>query len=158
MKSSATSLLPKVTLLLLLLQAGDMVGQSQEANKAENEIVEALRLETQYFYQRDIPKWEGQWSHGPYVMKCYLREGQYLEQLGWPVIRQSAMDYMKAHPEPEQPPTAIPEYEMEVFGKSALVSYVQFDPKQGRKREIRVMVKEKDQWKIAYMSTNYFTD
>ncbi|MEK6152469.1 hypothetical protein WIW50_04390 [Flavobacteriaceae bacterium 3-367] len=158
MKSSASSLLLRATLLVLFLQANGMTGQSQRQDKVENEIQEALRLETQYFYQRDISKWEGQWSHGPFVMKCYVRDGKYLEQMGWPVIQQSAKDYMKAHPKPEPVPTAMPEYKIEVFGKSALVSYIQLDPTQGRKREIRVMVKEKDQWKIAYMSTNYFTD
>ncbi|MGB5820993.1 MAG: hypothetical protein WBG90_16025 [Saonia sp.] len=158
-KSAVVSLLLQATILFLFFPSNVVTGQSQKADTIAHEIKEALRLETQYFYQRDITKWEGQWSHGPFVMKCYIRDGEYLEQLGWPVIRQSAKDYMKAHPEPEQAPTYIPEYEIEVFGKSAFVSYIQQpDAKGVRKREIRLMVREEGKWKIGYMSTNYFTD
>ncbi len=157
-KSPAVSLLLIAVLPYFFLQSNGMMAQAQKRDSVAREIREALRLETQYFYQRDIANWEGQWSHGPFVMKCYLRDGKYTEQLGWPLIRRSAEDYMKAHPEPERPPTDVPEYKMEVFEKSAFVTYLQFDPKQGRKREIRLLVKENGKWRIGYMSTNYLME
>lgn len=158
MKPSKVVLLKSI-ILFLFLQPNSMMGQSQKKNIIEHEIKEALRLETQYFYKRDVAKWEGQWSHGSFVMKCYVRNGKYTEQLGWPIIQQSAKDYMKAHPKPEKAPTDIPEYEIEVFEKSAFVSYVQMDPTSGiRKREIRLLVKEEGKWRIGFMNTNYFEE
>lgn len=65
---------------------------------------------------------------------------------------------MNEHPEPEEPPTDIPGYEIKVFGKSALVTFVVQDLVRGKKKEIRFMVKEKGKWKIGYMSTNYYTE
>lgn len=156
-QSLAVSILLTTT-LLLLLQFNVVSGQSQTTEKVEQEIKEALRLETQYFYQRDMVKWEGQWSHEPYVMKCYVTDGKYIEQLGWPIIQQSAKDYMKEHPEPEQVPTDLPEYEIKVFGNSAFVSFITHDKIRGKKRDIRLMVRENGKWKIGYMSTNYYTE
>ncbi|MEL6917188.1 MAG: hypothetical protein AAFO99_05600 [Bacteroidota bacterium] len=155
--TTASPLLTFVAICCFIL-TNSAVAQSQKTEDAVYEIKEALRLETQYFFQRNIKKWEGQWSHGAFVMKCYIREGKYLEQLGWASIRQSARDYMEKHPEPEQPPTDIPAYEIEVFGKSAFVSYMAPDTQRGKKREIRLMVREQGKWKIGYMSTNYVTE
>ncbi len=158
-----STLLKRITLFLrysvflLLFQSNSFTAQTAEKEQAVAEIKESLRLETQYFLQRDLAGWEGQWSHEAFVMKCYLREGKYLEQLGWPVIRQAAADYMQAHPEPEQITMEVPEYEIRVFDSSAFVSYIQLDPIRGKKREIRLMVRENGHWKIGYMSTNYVT-
>ncbi|NAS13305.1 nuclear transport factor 2 family protein [Poritiphilus flavus] len=144
--------------ILLFLQANVLTAQTDPKEQAIDDIKDALRLETQYFLQRDLRAWEGQWSHEHFVMKCYIRDGKYLEQKGWPVIRQSALDYMQAHPEPEQITMEVPEYEISVFESSAFVSYIQPDPIRGKKREIRLMVRENGRWKIGYMSTNYLTD
>ena len=158
MKPTSAPLITKAIVILFFLQSNGISAQSQKTGNEEHEVKEALRLETQYFYQRDLEKWEGQWSHKPFVMKCYIRDGKYSEQLGWPVIQKSAEDYMKEHPEPEKPPTDIPDYEIEVFDKSAFVTYVIQDPTRGKKKEIRMMVKENGKWKIGYMSTNYYTE
>ncbi|MEM7380574.1 MAG: hypothetical protein AAF361_05180 [Bacteroidota bacterium] len=148
----------RCSVFFLLFQVNVITGQSAEEKQAIAEIEESLRLETQYFLQRDLAGWEGQWSHEAFVMKCYIREGKYLEQLGWHVIRKSAVDYMQTYPEPEQISIEVPDYEISVFDSSAFVSYIQLDPIRGKKREIRFMVKENGRWKIGYMSTNYLTD
>lgn len=91
-KLSSLSLVLKSMILIFLLQVNITAGQSQTSKNEKHEVKEALRLETQYCYQRDIEKWANQWLHEPFVMKSYVRDGKYSEQLGWPVILKSAKD------------------------------------------------------------------
>ncbi len=148
----------KTTLIFFFLYSTLSVAQAPARKSEPEAIQEALRLETHYFYQRDTAKWAGQWSHKPFVMKCYVRNGGYEEQLGWPLIKQSAMEYMKAYPTPETPPQNKPSYTITVFENSAFVTYAAKDEKGNQKREIRLMVKEDGTWKIGYMSTNYILE
>ena len=122
----------------------------------EDKIVAALQSETAYFYRRDSTAWAGQWSHDEGVMKCYVRNGTYSEQLGWDDIRAAALAYMRLHPQPEPVPTFRPDYTIRITGRGAVVTYVYDDPQRGRKREVRFLVREQGRWKIAYMSTAYY--
>ncbi|MEM9718911.1 MAG: hypothetical protein AAGA10_06680 [Bacteroidota bacterium] len=117
-------------------------------------IVETLEKETQYFCERNLSKWQEQWSQKPFVSKMYMGNTAFKEFLGWKEINQNTVDHIQEFPDPIPFPKVEQEYTIEVFGETAFVFYAK-EGEQGPIRETRFMVKEGDKWKIARMQTIY---
>lgn len=123
-------------------------------HSAEQQIVQTLKNETRYFCERNLPKWEEQWSHGGFVSKMYAGNTEFVEFSSWQAIRQNTIDHIRNHPAPIQLPDSSVDYRIEHFGNTAWVFYAKQGPK-GPIRETRFMVKENGIWKIARMQTIY---
>ncbi len=119
---------------------------------AETLIIETLQQETRYFCERDLLKWEEQWSKQPFVSKMYAGNIEFKEFSGWEAIRQNTVDHISDHPDPIPVPQVDQAYTVTVFEETALVMYAKMG-EQGPIREMRFMVKEGEKWKIARMQT-----
>jgi hypothetical protein len=74
--------------------------------------------------------------------------------VGWEAINQFTVNHIAEHPAPIPIPDTTPEYEIELFEDAALVFYAK-EVDGHTVQEVRFMVKEADQWKIARMETIY---
>lgn len=118
----------------------------------EKMIMETLQKETQYFCERNLIKWQEQWSHKSFVSKMYTGNIPFEEFIGWIAINEFTVRHIKKFPEVIPIPTTNPDYTIELFEDTALVFYSK-NGENGLVREIRFMVKEGDKWKIARMQT-----
>ncbi|MEK6482579.1 hypothetical protein WJR50_33945 [Catalinimonas sp. 4WD22] len=139
------------SLLLLILNDYPPFTSDQSEEEA---IVETLQLETRYFCERNLEKWQEQWVHKPYTSKMYAGNTEFREFIGWEAVNQNTLDHIKAQPEKIPIPVSNQDYNIELLGKTALVFYSNNNAA-GTVREIRLMVKEEDKWKIARMQTIY---
>lgn len=119
---------------------------------AEKQIIETLEKETQYFCERNLDKWQEQWSTASFVSKMYTGQQEFKEFVGWNAIKQNTVDHIQQFPEAIPIPDSNQEYTIELFENTAFVFYAkQVD--NNRIRETRFMVKEGKKWKIARMQT-----
>lgn len=142
-----------LSLCLLLAELACQV-PSASAQGAEALIIETLEKETKYFCERNLEKWQEQWSHKPYVSKMYAGNTEFREFIGWEAINQNTVDHIKAFPEEIPIPVSHRDYSIELLGESALVFYSNTNAT-GTVREIRLMVKQDGKWKIVRMQTIY---
>lgn len=117
-------------------------------------IIETLQKETQYFCERNLAKWQEQWSHQSFVSKMYTGNTIFKEFLGWEAINQNTVEHILQFPDPIPIPKSNQDYTIEWFGNTAFVFYAK-QGEHGPVRETRFMVKEGAQWKIARMQTIY---
>jgi len=143
-----------VFILILLSWLTACQTTSSPLKTAERQIIQTLKDETRYFCERNLPKWEGQWSHASYVSKMYGGNTDFALFSGWEAVRQNTVDHIREHPELIEVPEVEVDYHIEYFGKTAWVFYAKQSP-QGLVREARFMVREKGAWKIARMQTIY---
>ena len=139
------------SLLLLTLNYPPLYPSNQSDEEA---IVETLQLETRYFCERNLDKWAEQWVHKPYTSKMYAGNTEFREFIGWEAVKQNTVEHIKAQPEKIPIPVSNQDYTIEVLGQTALVFYSNNNAS-GTVREIRLMIKDDDKWKIARMQTIY---
>ena len=139
------------SLVLLIFNFPQSVEPAQSEKDA---IIETLQLETRYFCERKLEKWQEQWVHKPYTTKMYAGNTEFREFTGWQKVNQNTLDHIKAHPEKISIPVSNQDYTIELLGKTALVFYSNNNAS-GTVREIRLMIKEEGKWKIARMETIY---
>jgi hypothetical protein len=120
----------------------------------EGAIIETLQLETRYFCERNLKKWQEQWVQKSYTSKMYAGNTEFKEFIGWQEVNQNTLDHIKANPEKIPVPVPNQDYNIELLGKTALVFYSNNNAS-GTVREIRLMIKEEGKWKIARMQTIY---
>lgn len=138
-------------LSLALLFIGCKAGQ-HDISKEKEKIIAVLNQETKYFCDRNLEKWQQQWSHQPFVSKMYAGSVDFEELTGWKAINQFTRDHIAEHPAKIPIPDTNFEYDFHFFKDTAWVFYSKnVDGK--RVRETRFMVKENDQWKIGRMQT-----
>lgn len=135
--------------LTLISSCRTPAAQDQDAKAL---IIETLQLETQYFCERNLGKWEEQWARAPFVSKMYLGNTSFTEFKGWEEIRQNTLDHIRDYPDPIPIPVVDQEYTVNLFKEAALVFYAK-EGEVGPIREIRFMVREGEKWKIARMQT-----
>lgn len=119
---------------------------------AEKLIAATLEKETQYFCERNLSKWQEQWSHQSFVSKMYTGKKEFKEYIGWAEINQFTVDHIRDFPEPIPIPDSNQNYTIELFENTAFVFYAK-NGADGEVRETRFMVKEGGKWKIARMQT-----
>ena len=139
-------------LLSLLPFINSCHSSSNDDHNVEALIIETLQMETQYFCERNLMKWEEQWSQQPFVSKMYIAKTEFKEFSGWEEIQQNTVDHIRDFPDPIPIPVVEQEYTITVFKETALVVYAKVGA-QGPIRETRLMVKEGEKWKIARMQT-----
>lgn len=150
----------KVLLFILMSLAGFACQQQTSTIELRNEkeaIIQTLELETRYFCERKLEKWAEQWSQSNFVTKMYAGDTEFKLFRGWEAIRQNTLDHINEHPQPIPIPPANQDYQIELFAQSALVLY-HYNRADGKVEEMRLMIKEADQWKIARMETIYVLD
>lgn len=118
----------------------------------KDEIIETLKNETQYFCERNLEKWQLQWSRQSFTYKMYGGSQGFQEFVGWEAINQFTVQHIAANPNPIPLPDTNYEYDIYLLGETAWVLYSK-NVENGIARETRFMVKENDQWKIARMQT-----
>jgi len=148
------SSLMTIGLLCLVLLIASCEKPTATNADAEKLIIETLENETQYFCERNLEKWQEQWSQKPFVSKMYTGNQPFKEFEGWAAINQNTVDHIKDFPEPIRIPATKQEYTIEVFDKTAFVFYSHIRENK-LIRETRFMVKEGGKWKIARMQTIY---
>ena len=126
----------------------------EPAQSEEDAIIETLQLETRYFCERNLEKWQDQWVHKPYTSKMYAGNTEFREFTGWQEVNQNTLDHIKAQPEKIPIPVSNQDYTIELLGTTALVFYSNNNAS-GTVREIRLMLREGNKWKIARMETIY---
>ena len=139
-------------LLAILLFVSSCQRPAVREQNAEALIIETLQQETRYFCERNLLKWEEQWSKQPFVSKMYTGNTEFKEFSGWEAIRQNTVDHIRDYPDPIPLQEVDQAYTVTVFGQTALVLYAKMG-EQGPIRETRFMVNEGEKWKIARMQT-----
>lgn len=118
-------------------------------------ILRVLARENKTFSNRDYPGWAATWVHEPFALKTYTGPNLYSEYNGWPAIDSLAKDYFRQHPKPDSLPTGQQQWQVRLIGNAAWVTFEQRDNRRGRKKEIRLLEKQGNDWKIAVMGTVY---
>jgi len=144
----------KLWILFLGILIASCQKPSSSTVSAEQMIIDTLEKETQYFCERNLSKWQEQWSKKSFVSKMYAGKTDFKEYTDWESINQNTVDHIREFPDPITIPKTSHTYEVEIFGESAFVFYSKAG-KDGPIRETRFMVKEGDKWKIARMQTIY---
>lgn len=138
----------------LLFLAFSCQNTPSNAPTDQQEIIETLKNETRYFCERDLEKWQLQWSHQPFTSKMYAGDKAFEEFIGWKAIHQFVVDHITENPQTIPLPATNFDYDIHLLGESAWVFYSK-NVEGALIRETRFMVKEDDQWKIARMQTIY---
>ena len=121
---------------------------------AEATIKETLKMETQFFCERNLEKWQEQWSQQPFVSKMYGGEKEFKELTTWEEINAYTVNHISENPDAIPIPESDYDLDIHLLGETAWVFYSKIvDDKEVR--ESRFMVKEGDKWKIARMQTIY---
>lgn len=118
-------------------------------------IVGVLARENETFCNRDYVGWAATWVHAPFALKTYTGPGLYSEYSGWVAIDSLARDYFRQHPQPDAQPVGQQQWQVRVMGDAAWVTFEQTDDRHGRKKELRLLERQRDGWKIAVMGTVY---
>jgi len=121
-------------------------------------ILKALLSETKAAFDRDYEEWKANWVHRPSISKTYMNfaDTTFSEMTSWKEIDDFVRIYIEEHPEPVPPPAQPENIHVKLYGTGAWVSYEILDEVFGRKRETRLMEKEKGRWKIAGMHTTIY--
>lgn len=121
-------------------------------------ILDALQGETKAAFGRDYEKWKTHWVHRSTISKTYMNfaDTTFSEMIGWKEIDDFVRVYLEEHPEPVPPPAPPENVAIQIYGTGAWVRYEIMDEVFGKKRETRLMEKEKDRWKIAGMHTTIY--
>ncbi|MEL7005991.1 MAG: hypothetical protein AAFN93_25175 [Bacteroidota bacterium] len=127
---------------------------SDDEEKTKQQIIETLENETRYFCERNLKKWQDQWSHESFTSKMYAGEAKFEELVGWDEINQFTVRHIKENPKPLAIPQVNIEFDIHLFDNTAFVFYAK-EVDGHLVRETRFMVKENRQWKIARMQTIY---
>lgn len=135
-----------------------LIGSCQQSSisnlNTEKLIIETLEKETQYFCERNLKKWQEQWSHQSFVSKMYTGNQKFKEYIGWNEINKNTVDHIREFPKPIPIPDSNQDYTIKLFDKTAFVFY-SYNKENSLVRETRFMVKEGSKWKIARMQTIY---
>lgn len=138
--------------LLILMLSCQGNSSKKEETDTKSLIIESLKKETQYFCERNLEKWQEQWSQAPFVSKMYAGTAEFEEFDSWEEINQFTVDHINENPDPIPIPQSDQEYKIYVLGKTAWVFFNKIGEK-GLVKETRFMVKENRKWKIARMQT-----
>lgn len=124
----------------------------------KNKILECLKNETQAAFSRDYENWKTHWVHRPTISKTYMNfaDTTFSEMTSWKEIDDFVRTYIEEHPKAVPPPAQPENVDIKIYGTGAWVSYEILDEIFGKKRESRLMEKEKDRWKIAGMHTTIY--
>lgn len=123
-------------------------------SKSRERIIETLENETKFFCERNLEKWQVQWSHQAFTSKMYAGATEFEELIGWNEINEFTVRHIKENPESIPIPKAHFDYDVHLFDRTALVFYYK-EVNSHLIREVRFMVKEGEKWKIARMQTIY---
>ena len=129
-----------------------------DAKIEKNKILECLKSETQTAFARDYEFWKTHWVHRPSISKTYMNfaDTTFSEMKSWKEIDDFVRTYIEEHPEPVPPPAQPENIDIKLYGSGAWVSYEILDEVFGKKRETRLMEKDKGKWKIAGMHTTIY--
>lgn len=149
-----------VGLLILSCESTSDTTTNQQESMTENientkkAIEETLKQETRYFCERNLEKWQEQWSQQPFVSKMYAGEKKFEEFTTWEEINGFTVNHIAENPDSIPIPETNYDLDIHLLGETAWVFYSKtVDDKEVR--ETRFMVKEGDKWKIARMQTVY---
>lgn len=148
-----------VSVLILGCETNDTTTSEKEPIMENSEdikkaIEETLKKETQYFCERNLEKWQEQWSHQPFVSKMYAGEKDFEHFTTWEEINAFTVNHIAENPDVIPIPESNYDLDIHLLGETAWVFYAKtVDGKEVR--ETRFMVREGDKWKIARMQTIY---
>ena len=143
-----------VYLLFLCVYIAACQPAVEPTEQAKEKIIETLQLETKYFCERNLAKWQDQWSHKSFVSKMYAGEKDFEEFTSWNEINQFTVHHIADFPESIPIPVSDQEYDIYLFAETAWVFYTK-EGETGPVRETRFMVNERGKWKIERMQTIY---
>ena len=134
---------------------GDFCPAAPDPAAERAAILRTLNAETAAAFSRDYDAWASHWVQEDYVQKAYLdlADDTAAETVGWDAVSGFVKDYFREHPEPDPLPEPLTEADIRLYGDGAHVTYRQFDPARGPKKESRLLERVDGAWRIAGMQT-----
>lgn len=125
------------------------------AQKNEVEAIKAvIEKETKAFFEIDPKTWADSWSHAAYSFWSFADTTDVNSFSGWPAIEQGFAEYFK-NSKPSQAKIDRTWHEIKIFGNGAYARFTQRvadNTNRPPQEEVRVLEKEKGQWKIVCVS------
>jgi hypothetical protein len=139
---------------LLWAGAGLLVPAAKAQRTADEEAIKRVILaETDLFFARDFEGWVATFVQVPAATQVWNNaDGSYTFRHGWATIRERIEAFMKSNPNPDTTPLWRENFSIRHYGDAAFVT---FDKYMGDRatakpiREIRVVEREGDAWKIV---------
>lgn len=140
--------------ILFVLSAGCLTPAVEAQTKAEAEAIKRVILaETDLFFARDFEGWAATFVQAPSATQGWNNaDGSYTYRHGWATIGERIAAFMKSNPEPDKTALWRENFDIRFYGDAAFVT---FDKYMGDRetakpiREIRVVEREGDAWKIV---------
>jgi len=150
----------RITILSALLF---LVFMAFGQNAEDSNIKQALRSETEAYFNRDIAAWKALWVHDAQVNRNFISRYGMDTNTGWDSIAALRERMFKQDPNPVAVQYKTNNYTIRTNGNMAWVEYDQdltypgldSSDGSGHTREFRMLVKENDQWKIASQITTF---
>lgn len=146
-----------LTTLFVLISCLTFVQAQTAASTPADEtaVKQAISDETQAFMSRNQPQWENFWVHAPYISWSSERSPSQL--LGWEAIKQ-AFGYNFVAGQPPRAGIAFQrdQYQVNVLDNLATATFAQTTKSAngrvlGKSKEIRVLEKQDNTWKLVYV-------
>lgn len=141
-------------LVLSLTLTGSALSGQTQADK--NAIERLIKLESDYFYQRQFSEWSDCYLHDEKVQWVCVETGDVvLEAFGWNYLGKFVGDYLTSNPEPIQITIERSNWQWRSLGKDAV--WVTFDETQSNQAErrrfkgTRILERVGGAWKISGM-------
>ena len=140
---------------LLLASIGLLLSAVSKAQSPTDEeaIKSVILAETDLFFARDYEGWAATFVQVPNATQVWNNsDGSYTHRLGWETISARIEAFMKSNPEPDTTPLSRENFNIRHYGEAAFVTFDKYmgDREKARPiREIRVVEREGDTWKIV---------
>lgn len=127
-------------------------------NAAEqSRIKERIALESEKFYARDFEGWADCYRQNEDVYwACVEEDGLILEARGWEELGPFVGSYLEANPDPLTVEISRENFEFRKYGKAVWVAFDEYQKTADQRRKlrgIRILEKQKGEWKIVYMNS-----
>ena len=142
------------------LKAHKNYPNARETNRTSDEkaIMATIQKETDSFYARDYDTWKTTYVHDKHVFQGWSNSnGTFDTKVGWDTVSYSIKKYIQNYPQPSHTQKPVERRNIQYKFYNDNVAYLTWDQYQinseGKKyqysKEIRLMEKQKGQWKIA---------
>ena len=133
--------------------------QDKALSSEEKAIMEVIENESKYFWGRDIKNWKKCYVHADYVTWAAATRDGVRQYNGWKAWYKEVKSLFQESPEQEPYDGIVRKYDynFRIYGSGAWVSFKQEDNGTVT-NEIRILEKEKGQWKIALVQLFFDTN
>ncbi len=150
----------KKTFFLAILICLGLTSFAQNAE--EEKIKKVIYAETESFFSRNLNAWRATWAQNPKMSRSIISNNYHSYEMGWDSANVQMERFIKNNSTPEAVKVENKNYNIVQQGNMAWVHYDQWlknsagtGPESNYSKEYRVLVKEKDDWKIIAQVTTF---